>query len=316
MHPARQVDPATNIEGRGYVWSSLDGALAGISKAQWHFGHGLIDRSPMATMLKGWEDNYQADLSLHDEAPAFDVIEDMPKIHDGVMKVPGLSDDERRELWMMVLVDMNSLGRASDVTGDYCPALGDVKFSKKLGTYLDDSHPSEAEIVFRKWKHRKSNTAYPLLVQSNQIDARYCVVFWIMYHIGCLKKSGRYNKENRLWDLASTDYQRVLKKIFIWIADETGDDYFRYMSSHSIRRTAARWARRCGADDRVLLDVGRWKDWNQLKTYLGEGDDDIELDDDGKDPILKFWVFKTKATKAWQEAGAGTTSRHRRRHTQ
>jgi len=51
--------------------------------------------------------------------------------------------------------------------------------------------------------------------------------------------------------------------------------------------------------------VGRWKDWNQLKTYLGEGDDDIEHDENGKDPILKFWVFETQATKAWQESGPG-----------
>ena len=77
------------------------------------------------------------------------------------------------------------------------------------------------------------------------------------------------------------------------------------MSSHSIRRSAARWARRCGASDRILLEVGRWKDWNQLKTYLGEGEDDIELDEDGKDPVLKFWVFKTEATKAWQEGRGG-----------
>ena len=298
------------------MWSSLDGALAGISKAQWHFGHRLIDRSPMAAMLKGWEDKFQADSSLHDEAPAFDMIEDVPKIFEGVMGVPGLSDDERRELWMMFLVDMSSLGRASDLTGDYCPALGDIKFSKKLNTYCDDSYPSEADVIFRKWKARKATSDYPLRMHSNQIDATCCVVWWMMYHIGCLKESGRYNEKDRLWNLSSTDYQRILKKVFIWIADETGEDYFRYLSSHSLRRTAARWARRCGADDRVLMDVGRWKDWNQLKTYLGEGEDDIELDGDGKDPILKFWVFKTQATKAWQEAGPGTTASSRpRRHS-
>mmetsp|Transcript_22544 Transcript_22544/g.64860 ORF Transcript_22544/g.64860 Transcript_22544/m.64860 type:complete len:240 (+) Transcript_22544:98-817(+) len=237
----------------------------------------------------------------------------MPKIYDGVMNVPGLSDDERRQLWMMILIDMNSLGRASDITDDYCPMLGDVKFSKCVNTYLDDSYPSEADVVFRRWKHRRATTDYPLRMYSNQIDATYCVIWWMMYHVGCLKKSRRYHKNNRLWNLSSADYQRLLKRVFIFVADETGDDYFRYLSSHSLRRTAARWARRCGADERVLLDVGRWKDWNQLKTYLGEGDDDIERDEDGKDPILKFWVFKTQATKAWQEAGPGGRGSSRRR---
>ena len=126
-----------------------------------------------------------------------------------------------------------------------------------------------------------------------------------MHHIAVLKKSGRYDPTKPIWTMNSSKYQKILKKVFKWVANAYNDDRFLYMSSHSIRRSAARWARRCGASDRILLEVGRWKDWNQLKTYLGEGEDDVELDEDGKDPVLKFWVFKTEATKAWQEGRGG-----------
>ena len=63
----------------------------------------------------------------------------VPKIRDGVFSMPGLSDDERRELWHMLLVDMNSLGRASDVTGNHCPLLEDVEFPKSANDHLSDT---------------------------------------------------------------------------------------------------------------------------------------------------------------------------------
>ena len=52
------------------------------------------------------------------------------------------------------------------------------------------------------------------------------------------------------------------------------------------------WASNARAGRRTLL-------------LRASGEDDIELDEDGKDPVLKFWAFKTEATKAWQEGRGG-----------
>ena len=161
-HPRGVVDPDTGIKGRGNVWPTIDGILAGISKAQWQFGLGYIARAPMAELLGGWEDEWKKNPGLHDQAPAFDIVTDMPKIRDGVFSMPGLSDDERRELWHMLLVDMNSLGRASDVTGNYCPLLEDVEFPKSANDYLSDSLPSSVKISWTGWKGRSARTKYPL----------------------------------------------------------------------------------------------------------------------------------------------------------
>lgn len=307
-HDRGAVDPDTGIKGRGCVWPTINGVLAGISKAQWQFGFGHIPRAPMAEMLGGWEDDWNKKPELHDQAPAFDIVTDMPKLRDAVFSMPGLSDDERRELWHMLLVDMNCLGRASDITDDYCPLLGDIEFPKSANDYLSDSLPSSVKISWTAWKGRPARTKYPLKMYSNQIDAWYDVVFWTMHHISVLKKSNRFDPTKPIWTMTSDKYQKTLKRVFKWAANAYNDDRFLYMSSHFVRRSAARWARRCGASDRILLEVGRWKDWNQLKTYLGEGEDDVELDEDGKDPVLKFWVFKTEATKAWQEGRAGGRS--------
>ena len=100
MYPEGEEDPATKIVGRGLVWSSLDGALSGVSTAQWQFGHGFIDRAPMADLLGEHRNKYLTDESLHDEAPAFDVVEDMPKLYDAVFNMPGMSDDGRIQLFI------------------------------------------------------------------------------------------------------------------------------------------------------------------------------------------------------------------------
>ena len=77
----------------------------------------------------------------------------------------------------IILVDMNSLGRASDVAGAYCPNLGDVEFPRSANEYLNDSLPTFVKISWTGWKGRSERTKYPLKMYSNQIDAWYDVVF-------------------------------------------------------------------------------------------------------------------------------------------
>ena len=67
--------------------------------APWpHFqsGYGSNDQPKMMHMPK-------ENPSLHEKSPASHITEDMPKIWDRVMNMPGLSNEEKRQLWMMIL---------------------------------------------------------------------------------------------------------------------------------------------------------------------------------------------------------------------
>ena len=77
--------------------------------APWpHFqsGYGSNDQPKMMHMPK-------ENPSLHEKSPASHITEDMPKIWDRVMNMPGLSNEEKRQLWMMILngSTQNSGGR-------------------------------------------------------------------------------------------------------------------------------------------------------------------------------------------------------------
>jgi hypothetical protein len=67
-------------------------------------------------------------------------------------------------------------------------------------------------------------------------------------------------------------------------------------SSHSIRCSAAQWARRCGTDITVVRNVGRWVDLKNLFLYIAEGEKisrDKHRRNNGQDPVCDFWMFDT-----------------------
>jgi len=72
----------------------------------WQSGYGSNDQPKMMHMSK-------ENPSLHEKSPASHITEDMPKIWDRVMNMPGLSNEEKRQLWMMILngSTQNSGGR-------------------------------------------------------------------------------------------------------------------------------------------------------------------------------------------------------------
>jgi hypothetical protein len=65
-------------------------------------------------------------------------------------------------------------------------------------------------------------------------------------------------------------------------------------SSHSIRRSAAQWAARCGVDILKIRDIGRWTSFDHMALYVAEGNREskrILKKYGGIDPIYKVWVF-------------------------
>jgi hypothetical protein len=87
-------------------------------------------------------------------------------------------------------------------------------------------------------------------------------------------------------------------------------DFFRYVgggmagcSSHSVRKSAASWATRCGASDPEIQRVGRWAILSvSFRRYLDHG---ITIQKkylgvlrQTHDPVFHFWVFKTGVVDA------------------
>ncbi|XP_048589426.1 uncharacterized protein LOC125556683 isoform X3 [Nematostella vectensis] len=64
-------------------------------------------------------------------------------------------------------------------------------------------------------------------------------------------------------------------------------------TTHSIRRSAARWAARCGADDSTIKRAGRWKSSSfELYTQDARVEMITELHDDNPSQDHLLWMFK------------------------
>ena len=72
-------------------------------------------------------------------------------------------------------------------------------------------------------------------------------------------------------------------------------------TSHSVRRSAAQWAGRCGARELDVRNAGRWRSMQILAKYMAQGAVTREEYEEGEepvqDPIFRMWVFK-KVTSA------------------
>ncbi|XP_066021558.1 uncharacterized protein [Pocillopora verrucosa] len=64
-------------------------------------------------------------------------------------------------------------------------------------------------------------------------------------------------------------------------------------TTHSIRRSAARWAARCGADDSTIKRAGRWKS-SSFELYTQDARAEMIKEQHDGNPIFdhKMWMFK------------------------
>jgi integrase len=85
----------------------------------------------------------------------------------------------------------------------------------------------------------------------------------------------QYQQENDLHpsdpfiDLSESGVRAVVKRVANTIADETGEEDYRYVSSHDFRR---RFAQRLLVDERmnpmVVMAVGGWDSFKSIEPYL------------------------------------------------
>lgn len=86
-------------------------------------------------------------------------------------------------------------------------------------------------------------------------------------------------RHDALVDLSERGVRDVVKRTAERAADETGDDDFRYVSSHDLRR---RFAQRLLVDEqvnpRVVMQVGGWDSFQAIEPYLNAPTPDVVND--------------------------------------
>ena len=156
-------------------------------------------------------------------------------------------------------------------------------------------------------------------IRRNYLDPTYCPVLWLMVYFAHTKHD---DEDGPIWRKTNGDritpesWTGMTNYLFVEAGirmrgvpedPETGEPARRASgcSNHSIRRSAAQWAGRCGAREMDVRNAGRWRSMVVLAKYMAQGAmerdayEDLADDVDGQelDPIFRMFVFK-KATSA------------------
>jgi integrase len=178
---------------------------------------------------------------------------------------------------------------------DYTPEFEDCQLPTEAKNYCEDGMPKFIILGMRDWKSRspkciRQQEVYKLRLQMNPLSLDYCPVHWITLHWELRARKGKQLTGPIIKKLQDKTFKKNLKKLFVVAGIPS-------CSGHSIRRTAAQWARRSGADLFTILNVGRWTSLENLRLYLKEADKigAAKMDaNDQRDPLLDFWVFNSK----------------------
>lgn len=243
-------------------------------------------------------------------AIAFDMQADAPKLFDAVFSVSGWSPLKRIRAWAMFLVSCCICGRASCVT-QFCPSVEDIKLPK-ASAWDKDGLPRYIIFVWKDWKSRKKSSKgkpYPIKIHRNYTrDTRFCPVYWTLLY---LQYSGHTtgpifkNEGAEGGRVKATQWIRMTAHMFYHANQRFG--FKQGCTNHSIRRSAAQWAGRCGAREVDVKNAGRWLSMEVMARYMAQGAqmrDDYEDDGRGEDPIFSVWCFKkvTSATPDGRDA--------------
>ena len=199
------------------------------------------------------------------------------------------------QVWVMFLVQICLMGRASDVTIDFCPLLEDTQLPADHLWDLDGL-PKWIELGMRDWKWRSAankGKRYGIKIHRNYLDARFCPVTWLMLYlkIFAIEKGPIFQDKDGVgikepsW-LDSTD--RLFKAAGLYIPGQGG------CTNHSIRKAACQWAGRCLANPLDVKNCGRWQSYDEMADYYAQGQARRArlTEGNGVDPIWRMWVWK------------------------
>ena len=267
-------------------------------------------------LIDGYQDGEES-------AEAFDMEATLPKLWKAVWALAGWSMLKRLCCWSMFLVACCIMARASCVT-QFCPQVNTIKLPPQRH-WDKDGLPKYVIIIFTTWKSRKRANVgkpYPMKIHRNYLDVTYCPVTWLLYYLtytgheegGLFQLPRKVTRE--LKNITETQWCGMTNHLFEQAGIRVNGKPAKPgvhpaipssgKSNHSIRRSAAQWAGRCGAREMESRNAGRWRTMEILARYMGQGTierEEYEDDEEGPrdDPIFKMWVFKKVTTS--NEAG-------------
>ena len=239
-------------------------------------------------------------------AAAFDMATDLPKLYASCWSMAA-SQQRRLKAWTMFLYAISIMGRASDVTTFCADVKTGIRLPEAAHEWDADGLPSYIEVAHLNWKwRRKANVGkkYWLKLHRNYLDSRFCVVFHLLMYLhyfeierGPIFQNGKGDAMSpSCWE---TMTNHIFKGAGLYTPCHTDEDNVHHEKSgctnHSIRRTAAQWAGRCGAKEVDVRNAGRWKTMEELAKYMAQGHVDkatAQRKANGEDPIRKIWWFQ------------------------
>jgi hypothetical protein len=291
MHMSDEGDTMDlGIDGRKNAFNAVRGRLGAISGTLKDFGLGAYeknaDTAKLMEALKAGNNPKRAKvLNLDEDLPALYLANFSGKVFH--------SESKRVRTWSRLLVALAVIGRSSDVT-EYCPIIEEVEYPTDPQDYFPDGLPRFIVLVWKDWKgrpswHKTQCPEYRIRLYANPQDLRYCPVHWVFKEWSLRSKDGEPLTGPIIQSVTSTNFMKDLKQLFM-AAGLTP------CSSHSIRRSAAQWARRCGADLSVIRNIGRWVEYSNLLLYIAEAEKisrEKRRNNNGRDPLWDFWMFDT-----------------------
>ena len=218
---------------------------------------------------------------------------------------------QMQKVWTMMLLAHVLFARVTTLT-EFCPRIEDIEF----GPAAKDSMPTFFYITIRRWKNNAMGDRWPpcrfKIKRNLNKDMMWCcpvfhVIRWLTYLSENDVEQGPlfpFTVEGTvkfpLEEMKEGQWKGWVHKVF----DRVGG-LLATCSAHSIRRSGAQWAGRCGADLDAILQGGLWVTYDNLLTYIQEGRLTAKelVAEQGEDPIFKFWVwertrFATTATRS------------------
>ena len=295
------------MNGRMITGQHMRGLRADIAELE----KNLIGKTEVYhTSNKAMEMEHRAK-DVKNSAKAYLIDEELPKMYDAVFDenemngVPGFGSHlQMYKVWAMLLMHHVLLARRSQLTV-YCPLIEDVEF----GPPCDESVvPAWVNIIVRRWKGNEAEQkpARTFHIKRNLNDTRFCPVFNLARWLAILAENGveqgplfPLTIEGRVSDpleeMTPGQWGAWIQKVFVRAGGVLAS-----CTTHSIRRSAAQWACRCGANLEQVMRGGLWETLQQLSDYLNEGRmvNYDRVNRVGHDDVENFW--KWQATVEFQ----------------
>ena len=200
----------------------------------------------------------------------------------------------------------------------FCPLVTDTSFPSEERFVDRDGFPKWVQVAFRTSKGRRGRDRMDKFrLARNYVDQRFCPVFFIAMWLATsgirtgplfprLRRGGKkatiahsswVNPKTHImhWKCvknnnASLTYKMLLYRftvLFKKAGYESADPY-------TIRKSATKWAARCGAEQWQVVAAGRWEQFSKhFLQYIQAGE--LESQDaseiPAEDPIRQLWVF-------------------------